>query len=93
MDVSLSPELRSSIKSRDASGLRRLDASASLLMSPTLQHHTPHVRDKPVTTTGSAAYITFIKQENQTVLWNTIQKFELFHQVLKPEQKPAWLKK
>lgn len=92
MDVSLSPELRSSIKSRDASGLRRLDASASLLMSPTLQHHTPHVRDKPVTTTGSAVYTTFIKQENQTVLWNTIQNFELFHQVLKPEQKPAWFK-
>jgi len=35
---------------------------------------------------------SFIKQENQTILWNTIQKVDLFHRVLSPTQKPLWFK-
>lgn len=34
----------------------------------------------------------FIKQENQRVLWNTIQNVNLFHQVLKEPQKPLWFR-
>lgn len=34
----------------------------------------------------------FIKQENQRILWNTIQNIDLFHRVLTEAQKPLWFK-
>jgi hypothetical protein len=34
----------------------------------------------------------FIRQENQTILWNTIQNVDLFNIRLSPKQQPIWFK-
>jgi hypothetical protein len=34
----------------------------------------------------------FIRQENQTILWNTIQNVDLFNMRLSPKQQPIWFK-
>jgi len=35
---------------------------------------------------------SFIKQENQTILWKTIQNTNIFNEVLSDNQKPLWFK-